>query len=313
MEFHQGIQNRTTQTVAVINTFAVGLSVAGVDAAVLAAQGLALDQLAQQRDHALADYDRTNNAERRGLLALQHLVLTLPKVAESELDDHVHEESALIDLLGPVYAIKPRTTEAALSRGRKLASALERIDAYLAGLQPPRAGIVNDAQGLAELNAAMEAQTALAQTLAHGGARINQARVALREGAVALDRLNKRFYARLQAQARANPALARAMAQIDTGAPNLPATLSIKEVLQGGDDHLHVLVAYDTAALDAKADSTLEWQIAGVDTDFGRTARVDPSGNAIGPFSAGQLVKLRTRVRNGNGSATSAVRSLSVV
>lgn len=313
MEFHQGIQNRTTQTVVVINTFAVGLSVAGVDAAVLAAQGLALDQLAQQRDHALADYDRTNNAERRGLLALQHLVLTLPKVAESELDDHVHEESALIDLLGPVYAIKPRTTEAALSRGRKLASALERIDAYLAGLQPPRAGIVNDAQGLAELNAAMEAQTALAQTLANGSARINQARVALRETAVALDRLNKRFYARLQAQARANPALARAMAQIDTGAPNLPATLSIKDVLQGGEDNLHVLVAYDPAGLDAKADSTLEWQIAGVDADFGRTARVDPSGNAIGPFSAGQLVKLRTRVRNGNGSATSAVRSLGVV
>lgn len=286
---------------------------AGVDAAVLAAQGLALDRLAQQRDHALAGYDSANNAERRGLLALQHLVLTLPKVVEAELDDHVHEESALIDLLGPVYAIKPRTTEAALSRGRKLASALERIDAYLAGLQPPRAGIVNDAQGLAELNAAMEAQTALAQALAHGSARINQARVALREAAVALDRLNKRFYARLQAQARANPALARAMAQIDTGVPNLPATLSIKEVLQGGEDNLHVLVAYDPAGLDAKADSTLEWQIAGVDPDFGRTARVDPSGNAIGPFSAGQLVKLRTRVRNGNGSATSAVRSLGVV
>jgi hypothetical protein len=313
MEFHQSIQNRTTQTVAVINTFAAGLSVAGVDAAGLAAQGLALEQLAQQRDHALADYDGANNAERRGLLALQHLVLTLPKVAESELDDHVHEESALIDLLAPAYAIKPRTTEAALSRGRKLASALERIDAYLAALQPPRAGIANDAQGLAELNAVMETQTALAQTLANCGARLNLARVGLREAAVALDRLNKRFYARLQAEARAKPALARAMAQIDTGVPNLPATLSIKEVLQGGEDQLHVLVGYDPASVDGKADNTLEWQIAGVDPDFARTAPVDPSGNAIGPFSAGQLVKLRTRVRNGNGSATSAVRSLGIV
>jgi hypothetical protein len=43
---------------------------------------------------------------------------------------------------------------------------------------------------------------------------------------------------------------------------------------------------------------------------FRRTLRVD--GRSI-PFSAGQLVKLRTRVRNGNGSATSAVRSLSIV
>jgi hypothetical protein len=313
MEFHQSIQNRTTQTVAVINTFAAGLSVAGVDAAGLAAQGLALDPMAQQRDHALADYDGANNAERRGLLALQHLVLTLPKVVEAELDDHVHEESALIDLLAPAYAIKPRTTEAALSRGHKLASALERINAYLAAMQPPRAGIVNDAQGLVELNAAMEAQTVLAQTLANGSARLNHARVDLREAAVALDRLNKRFYARMQALARANPALARAMTQIDTGAPNLPATLSIKDVVQGGEDHLHVLVAYDPASVDGKADSTLEWQIAGVDADFSRTVRVDPSGNAIGPFSAGQLVKLRTRVRNGNGSATSAVRNLGIV
>ena len=313
MEFHQSIQNRTTQTVAVVNTFAPGLSVAGIDAAGLAAQGLALEQLAQQRDHALADYDGANNAERRGLLDLQQRVMTLPKVVEAELDDQVLDESALIDLLAPIYAIKPRTTEAVLSRGHKLASALERINAYLATLQPPRAGIANDEQGLAELNTAMETQTTLAQTLANCGARINLARVDLREAAVALDRLNKRFYARLQAQARANPALARAMAQIDTGAPNLPATLSIKEVLQGGEDNLHVLVAYDPAGLDAKADSTLEWQIAGVDPDFARTARVDPSGNAIGPFSPGQLVKLRTRVRSSNGSATSAVRSLSII
>jgi hypothetical protein len=234
-------------------------------------------------------------------------------VVEAELDDHVQEESALIDLLAPAYAIKPRTSEAALSRGRKLASALERANAYLAALQPPRPEITSNAQGLAALNAAMESQAALAQTLAAQGARLNQARTGLREATVALDRLNKRFYARLQAEARAKPALARAMAQIDTGAPNLPATLSIKEVLQGGEDQLHVLVGYDPASVDGKAENTLEWQIAGVDPDFARTAPVDASGNAIGPFSAGQLVKLRTRVRNSNGSATSAVRSLSIV
>jgi len=34
------------------------------------------------------------------------------------------------------------------------------------------------------------------------------------------------------------------------------------------------------------------------------TTAADPSGNALGPFTAGQTVKLRTRVSNGNGTTT---------
>jgi hypothetical protein len=312
MEFHQSIQSRTSQTVSVIGTVVTGLSVAGVDAAGLAAQGTALEQLAQQRDHALADYDGANNAERLGLLALQTMVLALPKVVEAELNEHVDAESALLDLLSPVYAIKPRTTEATLTRGHKLASALARINAYLAALNPPRPEITSSGKGLADLTAAMAAQAGLLQALNDRNAQLNQARAALREAAVTLDRLNKRFYAKLQAEVRSNPALTQAMAQIDTGVPNLPTTLSIKAVVQGGEDHLHLLVAYDPGRIDAQAESTLEWLVDGSEADFAHSAPVAPSGNSIGPFAASQTVKLRTRVRNGNGSSTSAVRSLSI-
>ncbi len=69
-------------------------------------------------------------------------------------------------------------------------------------------------------------------------------------------------------------------------------------------------VAYEPGAIDAKADSTVEWQLDGVDADYAHSAPADPSGNSIGPFKAGQSVKVRTRVRNGNGSSTSAVRTL---
>jgi hypothetical protein len=69
-------------------------------------------------------------------------------------------------------------------------------------------------------------------------------------------------------------------------------------------------VAYEPGAVDAKADSTVEWQIDGVDADYAHSAPADPIGNSIGPFAAGQSVKVRTRVRNGNGSSTSAVRTL---
>jgi len=40
---------------------------------------------------------------------------------------------------------------------------------------------------------------------------------------------------------------------------------------------------------------------------------VDPSGNALGPFTAGQVVKLRTRVTNSNGTATGSIRTLAIL
>lgn len=46
------------------------------------------------------------------------------------------------------------------------------------------------------------------------------------------------------------------------------------------------------------------------DTDFTHTALADPSGNALGPFTLGQVVKLRTRVTNANGTTIGSIRRL---
>jgi hypothetical protein len=101
MEYCQTIQNRTAQTAAVINQWLPTLSLGGVTAELLGRSA-------------------ADNAGNRGLLALQALTIALPKVAEGEIDDAVAAESALLDLLSPVYAIAPRTTESALEHGRKL-------------------------------------------------------------------------------------------------------------------------------------------------------------------------------------------------
>jgi len=37
------------------------------------------------------------------------------------------------------------------------------------------------------------------------------------------------------------------------------------------------------------------------------------SGNALGPFTIGQVVKLRTRVTNTNGTTTGSVRTLTLL
>jgi len=312
MEYYQVMQNRAGQTAAVINKFVPTLSVGGVNAAGLLAQSAALDGLAQTRDDALADSDAATNAENQGFLAIQALTLSLPQAAEADLDDNIPAESALLDLLSPVYAIKPRTTELALERGQKLVSALTKINAYLTALVPPRNPITSGGKGLTDLNTLLAAQPALEQALEDRAADVGSARSALRVAATAVDRLNKRFYAKLTAEARTNAALADALAQIDTESAGLPGTLGISGILQGGTDHLHILVSYDPGTYDGSATSTIEWMVTGVDTDFTHNAPADPSGNALGPFTVGSTVQLRTRVTNSNGTTTGSVRTLTL-
>lgn len=312
MEYHQSIENRAAQTAAVINKYIPTLKIGTVDAAGLLTQSGALDDLAQERDDDIAASDAAVNAENLGRLQIQNLDIGLPQSAEGELDDNLPAESALLDLLSPVYALVPRTTELALERGMKLKSALTKINTYLAAQTPARGPITTGGKGVADLDALMTAQAPLEQAVEDTAAEVSSSRTALRVAATAVDRLNKRFYARLQSEARTNAALAAALPQIITDSANLPRTLGINSIMQGGADNLHLLVSYDNGTFDAAATSVIEWMVAGPDTDFTHSAPVDPSGNTLGPFAVGQTVKIRTRVTNSNGTTTGSVRTLTL-
>ena len=310
MQYHQAVQNRAGQTAAVIKQHIATLKVGSVGAAALLTQANALGGLAQERDDALTAFDAANNGENQGWLAIRGLVLALPQVASGELDDEVEAEAAMQSLLDPAYAIVPRTTDLALARGQKLKSALEKIDAFLAVQTPKRGPITSGGKGLTHLVAALAAQPELEQGREDASAAVSGARNALAQAARSVDRLNKRLYSKLQAEARENAALAEALAQIDTETDNLPETLGIRTVLQGGDDGLRVLVGYDNGTGSGATEKHVEWQIEGVDADFTHSAPADPSGNTLGPFKAGQTVKLRTRAANANGARTSGVRTI---
>jgi hypothetical protein len=58
--------------------------------------------------------------------------------------------------------------------------------------------------------------------------------------------------------------------------------------------------------------NTVEWMVVWVDQDFVNTIQVAPSGNEIGPFAVGQVVRLCTRTRNASGTTTGGVRSLTI-
>ena len=313
MEYYQANQTRAAQTAAVINQAIPALAIGGVTAAELLTKSQALNGLAQTRDNALADYDVANNAENQGFLTISALSLSLPKSAEGDLDDANDTESDLLELLSPAYAIKPRTTESALERGKKVVSALTKINAYLAAKTPALPPVTSGGKGAAQLTAAMAAQPGLEQALEDRAADVTTARTDLRVAATALDRLNKRFYSKLQSEARENPALATALSQIETEGANLPDTLGLRSILQGGTGNLQILLSYDNGSYDATATSTVEWMIVGTDNDFTHSAPADPSGNALGPFAVGQTVKLRTRVSNANGTTTGSVRTLTIL
>lgn len=313
MEYYQAIQNRTGQTVAVINQYLPTLKVGAVDAAGLLALADALNGKAQTRDDALADLDAAVNTENQGFLTIQRLTLSLPQAAEGELDDTVPAESALIDLLAPAFAIVPRTTELALERGHKVVSAVTKINTFLVPAVPPRDAITSGGKTVGNLVSEMNAQPAKEQTVEDRAVDVTSARTDLRVATTAVDRLNKRYYDKLSAEARTNPALAEALANITTTSGNLPGTLGIRTLLQGGVNGLQLLTSYENGTYTSGATSTVEWMVEGVDTDFTHTAPADPSGNALGPFTIGQVVKLRTRVTNANGTTTGSVRTLTVL
>ena len=219
-------------------------------------------------------------------------------------------QAGLIDLLSEAFGITPRTTEMRLKRGKKVVAALMKINAFLAAQVPPRAAISAGGKNISHLNAAMGSQTGLEQVVENTKADETTARINLDTEEHTTDRLNKRYYQRLLAEARTNPTLAAALAQIDTETDNLPGTLSIASVLQGGDNQLHLLVAYVNGTGANADDRLLDWMVVGTDADFTHTTEVDLSGNLLGPFLVGQTVKIRTRTVNGSGTRTSAVRTL---
>ncbi len=313
MEYYQTIQNRAGQTVAVINRHLAGLQVGTTTIAELLAQSQGLNDLAQDRETASVAFDGANNDENSGFLLLRKYTLQLPAVAEGELDDALPAESDLLALLDPVYSVTPRNTEYAIKRGHKLVSALTGINTFLAAQVSPRSPITSGGKGIAELVAALAAQPGLEQVVQDKATLLKQARQTLANRARDVDRLNKRFYKKLEAEARDNPSLAEAMGQIVTESANLPGTLGIRSILQGGDDQLHILVQYENGTGDSSTANTIEWRIDGVDTDFNHTQPASPAGSALGPFAVGQTIKLRTRTRNANGTTTGSLRSLTLL
>ena len=92
----------------------------------------------------------------------------------------------------------------------------------------------------------------------------------------------------------------------------VPDPMEIDTVAQGGEDGEQVLVSYLPGGVAHATTRQVQWQVVGEDADFTHTAPLDASGNALGPFAVGKVVKVRTLVSNSAGSRTTAPRTVTI-
>ena len=91
-----------------------------------------------------------------------------------------------------------------------------------------------------------------------------------------------------------------------------PDPIEIETVTQGGEGGLQVLVSYVAGGGDHATTRQVQWQVLGVDPDFTHTAPLDASGNALGPFGQGKVVRVRTLVGNSVATQTTAPRTITL-
>ena len=76
----------------------------------------------------------------------------------------------------------------------------------------------------------------------------------------------------------------------------------------------HMAVTYTAGGGQHATTRILQWQVAGVDADFGHDTAVNPAGQTVATGgTAGATVELRTRVTNSSGSASSTVKTVTLV
>jgi hypothetical protein len=167
--------------------------------------------------------------------------------------------------------------------------------------------------GAADLRALVDRYTERITAFEDKEELLNTARENLRAHDRTCDRLNKRFYSVVKQGHDPGDPVAQALGGIPTEpGTSAPETIEIDTITQGGAGGLQALVKYIAGGGDHATTKSVQWQVVGTDADFTNTSPLDPSGNALGPFEVGQVVKIRTLVSNSVATRTTAPRTITL-
>ena len=240
---------------------------------------------------ALARQERDDLAGR-----LRVAVLRLPQVIEGSVD----ASAELGDNLRVLSRMKPTSPTTIVARGRALSPVWTAANAWRAAQSPPLSAIEAAGFTQASFQVALDGMGGLEQAVADAE---GEERGTLRRAARALEVLCIRFLKSAWGSAEPGSAEEAALRRIPTlTRSSLPKTLRLGTLSQGGEAGRQVLVAWPRPRPLAEGESAvLEYRRVDMDAHWSEVPYA-PEGNALGPFTTGVTVEVRTRVTNASGS-----------
>lgn len=306
-------KERAQATLTVWNQHAPALQIGTRSATDLATLIDGYEPLVQSRATQQDAADAAYRAVQSNLLKLQLLGTRVPPIIEGQLS----ADEGLMRDLRDVYKVRQTSQNKILERARRLHPVWVRANTALAALTPPQPAITRPIQGVAHTAAMylalLNGHTALTQALSDADGLYDSALDALDDHDEECDDLIKRWYKVAKAVFEPGSAAYGALESIPTEpATPAPDPIEIGTLVQGGDTGLQVLVSYAAGGGAHATTRLVRWQVDGVDAGFDLNAPLDPSGNTLGPFTVGQVVRVITEVSNSVATRTSAVRTITI-
>lgn len=313
MEYWEDTKNRAQLTRAAWEQHVPALKIGtdGVDD--LEGYILQFEPLAQERTVAQDEKDEAFRAIQGALLKLKVLGTKVPAIIDGQLS----ENEGLMKDLNDLYKTKAVTEASILKRARMLYPVWVRANAAMAALSPAQGPITRVIQGVTYTAALMKGiLDGYSDLIAEDKDKLevlDEKRSALRGLDRTVDQLNKRWYKVVKASYDPGTPEYEALANIPTepGTP-LPETIEIDTVTQGGEEGRQALVAYVPGGGEHATSKKIKWQVVGVDADFVNEAPLDASGNALGPFPVGTVVRIIVEVGNSAGTRTTSPRTITI-
>ena len=310
MEIWQLIYDRAEATIPVWQTYFPTLMLGPVGLTAFTALKEALPVKANARDVNVQALDGARQARDFSWLSLRLHSIKVPKIIEGMIDP----ESGLLDDLDKVYAVPPWSPDKTLQRCGLLAPLWAASNAWQLAQVPARPVITRNGVDYNAFMSKIAAFYPLSQAEKTQGLALDGTRAELRKAWRTVELYCIRFLAAAGGLVEPGSAAEAALATIPTtsGSP-LPETLGISLFTQGGTNGLQLMTTYEPYSLEPGETAGLQWMVVDTDTGFTHSVPYDPSGNAIGPFTVGQTVRVRTAVTNTAGTRTGGVRQLTLI
>ncbi|MBI5686051.1 MAG: hypothetical protein HZC54_13345 [Verrucomicrobia bacterium] len=313
MEYWEVTKQRAQLTLPVWTQYTPTLKIGSTGTTELEGYIAAFEPLVQERTTAQDTADASYRVVQDALLKMKLLGTKVPAIIEAMLD----ENEALMADMDDLYRSVPRTEGTILARARGLYPLWVRANALLAAMTPPQPAITRSVAGTpftaAMLKGLLDGYTDLVKDMCDTQEALDTKRAALRALDRTVDQANKRWYKAAKATFDVGSDAYEALGGIPAeGGTPAPDTIEIASVTQGGEEGLQVLVAYVPGGGDHATTKLVKWQVVGVDEGFAHSAPLDASGNALGPFEVGQVVKIITEVSNSAGTRSTAPRTITL-